>query len=120
MARLLADEQFPMPIVHALRLLGHDVVTVREAGEAKQGEGWPDDYVLAYATERHRAVLTQNVSDFRVLHSAMPGHRGIILCPHMPKSPAKQQARAIDGRIKQALRAGGTLHGQLIVLRRGS
>ena len=32
MARLYADEQFPRPVVAYLRSLGHDVLTVQEAG----------------------------------------------------------------------------------------
>jgi hypothetical protein len=35
-ARLYANENFPLPVVEALRRLGHDVVTVREAGRAEQ------------------------------------------------------------------------------------
>ncbi len=34
MARLYADEQFPYEVVEHLRDLGHDVVTVQEAGKA--------------------------------------------------------------------------------------
>jgi hypothetical protein len=36
MARLYADEQFPREAVLALRNLGHDVLTVQEAGKANQ------------------------------------------------------------------------------------
>ncbi|MEG4502985.1 DUF5615 family PIN-like protein [Microcoleus sp. F6_B4] len=34
MARLYADEQYPYPVVELLRALGHDVLTVQEAGRA--------------------------------------------------------------------------------------
>lgn len=34
MARLYADEDFPLPIVEVLRQLGHDVRTVQEARAA--------------------------------------------------------------------------------------
>ncbi len=37
MARLYADEDFPLPVVEELRRLGHDVRTVQEAGRANQG-----------------------------------------------------------------------------------
>ena len=37
MARLYADEDFPLPVVEELRRLGHDVLTVQEAGRANQG-----------------------------------------------------------------------------------
>ena len=36
MARFFADEQFPLPVVELLRNLGHDVLTVQEAGNANQ------------------------------------------------------------------------------------
>jgi len=36
-ARFLADENFPFPVVEALRRMGHDVVTVADAGKAGQG-----------------------------------------------------------------------------------
>ncbi|HIK45507.1 MAG TPA: DUF5615 family PIN-like protein [Leptolyngbyaceae cyanobacterium M65_K2018_010] len=47
MARLYADEHFPYPVVEFLRQLGHDVLTVQEAGQA--GLKVPDDQVLAFA-----------------------------------------------------------------------
>ena len=34
MARFYADEQFPKRVVELLRDLGHDVLTVQEAGKA--------------------------------------------------------------------------------------
>lgn len=43
MARLYADEHFPVAIVYVLRRLGHDVITVRETGLSKTGEGTPDE-----------------------------------------------------------------------------
>jgi hypothetical protein len=39
MARLYADEDFPLPVVEELRRLGHDVRTVQEAGRAGQRLG---------------------------------------------------------------------------------
>jgi len=36
MARLYGDENFPYPVVLALRRLGHDVLTAQEAGKAGQ------------------------------------------------------------------------------------
>ncbi len=35
MARLYADEQFPRPVVERLQNLGHDVLTVQAAGNAR-------------------------------------------------------------------------------------
>lgn len=64
--KLYADEQYPYPVVKCLRDLGHDVLTVQEAGLANQRI--PDDEVLAFATEIDRAVITQNRKDFIQLH----------------------------------------------------
>ena len=62
MARFYADEQFPFPVVELLRSLGHDVLTVQEAGNADQRI--PDDEVLAFAISQERAILTINKYDF--------------------------------------------------------
>ena len=35
MARLFADENFPLPAVEALRRLGYNVLTIHEAGKAQ-------------------------------------------------------------------------------------
>ncbi|HAZ46475.1 MAG TPA: hypothetical protein DDW76_23225 [Cyanobacteria bacterium UBA11369] len=56
MARLYADEQFPRETVLILRTLGHDVLTVQEAGKANQKI--PDEEVLAFAANNQRAVVT--------------------------------------------------------------
>ena len=47
-----------------LRTLGHDVLTVQEAGNV----GFYDPDVLAFAVSNNRAVLTQNRRDFMRLH----------------------------------------------------
>jgi predicted nuclease of predicted toxin-antitoxin system len=56
MARFYADEQFPFPVVELLRTLGHDVLTVQEAGNADRGI--PDEEVLAFAISQERSILT--------------------------------------------------------------
>ena len=58
MARLYSNENFPLPVVEELRRLGHDVLTVLEAGKAEQAIS--DEEVLALATQLGRAVLTLN------------------------------------------------------------
>jgi len=58
MAKLYADEQFPLPVVELLRALGDDVMTVQQAGNA----GGSDPEVLAFAVSNERTVLTQNQS----------------------------------------------------------
>jgi predicted nuclease of predicted toxin-antitoxin system len=77
MANFYADEQFPKDTTIALRALGHDVLTVQEAGNANQKI--PDEEVLAFATANDRAVLTIRY-DFIRLHKQSCNHAGIIAC----------------------------------------
>ena len=77
MARLYANENFPMPVVEELRRIGHDVLTIQETG--KVGQSIPDEEVLAFASADNRAVLTLNRKHFIHLHSSNPEHNGIYL-----------------------------------------
>jgi len=52
MARLYANENFPLPVVVELRRLGHDVLTIHETGKA--GQSVSDDAVLAFASSDNR------------------------------------------------------------------
>ena len=85
MARLYADEDFPLPVVKELRRLGHDVLTVQEAGRANQGID--DAEVLADAVANRRAVLTHNHPDFRRLHRHSQPHEGIVSCKQDSQDP---------------------------------
>jgi hypothetical protein len=77
---LFADEDFPLPAVARLRELGHDVLTIQEAGIGN--EETPDADVLTLATRLGRALLTHNRKDFKVLHRSGGEHAGIIACTH--------------------------------------
>jgi hypothetical protein len=77
-ARLYANENFPRPVVEALRRLGHDVLTIQETGRA--GAAIADRDVLAFAIAEGRAVLTINRRDFIKLHARTPAHAGIVAC----------------------------------------
>jgi uncharacterized protein with PIN domain len=76
MARFYADENFDYPITEALRLMGHDVLTVQEAAE----RGNDDGRVLSFATADGRVVLTFNRQDFKKLHRQSTAHGGIVSC----------------------------------------
>ena len=78
MARLYADENFPLPVVIELRQLGHDVLTTYESGRA--GQAIPDEEVLKFATDEGRITLTLNRRHFIRLHQTHPDHAGIIVC----------------------------------------
>ncbi len=106
MARLYADEQYPYPVVEFLRALGHDVLTVQEAGKANQRISDPD--VLTFATSEQRAVITQNRKDFFRLHRMRPEHAGIIACTN------DRDWEALANRIHDAITAEETLQGELI------
>ncbi len=110
MASLYADEQLPLPVVNLLRTLGHDVLTVQEAGKANQKI--PDDQVLAFATDLKRAVLTVNRRDFIRLHRVSADHAGIIVCT------VNQDWQALASRINAALADVGNLNGKLVRVNR--
>lgn len=109
MARLLADEQFPLPVVRGLRALGHDVRTVQEAGLA--GSADPD--VLAAATADGRAVLTHD-RDYIRLHRRSPGHAGIVFVSE------DRDSAAVTARIHAAIAAIPDLAGRLVRVYRPS
>ena len=79
--RLLLDEQLSPEIAKQLRRRGHDVLSVAEAGL----RGHDDAAVLVWASSQERAVVTNNIRDFRPLHadclSRSTSHYGIILLP---------------------------------------
>jgi predicted nuclease of predicted toxin-antitoxin system len=77
-ARLYSNENFPIPVVEALRSLGHDVVTIQERGRGN--EAAPDSEVLELAISEERALLTLNRRDFIRLHNQSSTHKGIIVC----------------------------------------
>jgi hypothetical protein len=78
MARLYANENFPLPVVEELRRLGHDVLTIQQTGGA--GQAMPDEAVLAYARDTDRALLTLNRKHFVRLHLEQLEHAGILAC----------------------------------------
>jgi predicted nuclease of predicted toxin-antitoxin system len=110
MAKLYANENFPLKVVQELRELGHDVLTSQEAGKASLSI--PDIEVLAFATENERALLTINRKDFIHLHQNGDRHEGVIVCTQ--DSDIKGQAE----RIHEAIMSSQSLSGQLIRINR--
>ena len=111
-ARLYANENFPLPVVAALREQGHDVLTTVNAG--KSNIGIPDDEVLRFAIESGRAVITHNRQDFIRLHRLNPDHEGIIVCTDNPDFPA------LAAKVHARLQAMESLKGQLVRINRGA
>ena len=107
MARLFAAEDFPLPVVHELRRLGHDAVTVFECGRANQR--WPDDQVFAFAQKEARVLLTHNRQHFKRLHrQQQPHHFGIVICT------TDHDFVGLAQRVHEALAEPPSLRGQMI------
>jgi hypothetical protein len=106
MARLYANENFPLPAVEELRRLGHDVLTADEADNA--GKAVTDLEVLAFAVAGRRSVLTINRKHFVRLHSESPNHEGIIVCSF------DADFAALARRIHAQLTERGEMAGQLL------
>jgi hypothetical protein len=104
-AALYSNENFPLPAVEELRRLGHDVLTLLEAGKAEQAV--PDEEVLAFATSVGRVVLTLNRKHFIRLHREQPTHAGIVVCTFDPNF--EQQALRIHIALQQTPEMAGQL-----------
>jgi Domain of unknown function (DUF5615) len=100
--KLLLDEMLSPAIARELRARGHDVEPV--AGNPNR-EALSDPDVLALARAEHRAVVTNNLRDFRPLHHEAitpggAGHFGMIFIPGNYR-----RTKADTGRIIAALEA---------------
>lgn len=100
MARLYANENFPLPTVEELRRLGHDVLTTQDTGQA--GQAISDEAVLSFAQTQGRALLTLNRKHF-VRLSEKTRHAGIIACTF------DSDFEAIAYRIHQAIQQQSNL-----------
>lgn len=89
--RILANENFPGPLIWELRRLGHDVVAVKESMR-----GVTDREVLERAQEEERLVVTFD-KDFGELafRFGLPAGSGIILFRLSGSSPESDNARAL-------------------------
>lgn len=108
--RLLADGNFPFPVVEALRSFGYDVLTLSNLGKARRA--LTDVAVLKLASDDSRAVLTLNRKHFVRLHQSSSDHFGIIVCSF--DLDFDGQAK----RIRAALGAQSLLVGQLLRINR--
>ncbi len=111
MARLYANENFPLDVVVHLRAMGHDVLTTHDAGKSNQRI--EDDIVLRSAIDMDRCVITLNRRDFIRLHRTFPVHRGIIICTE------NRDYADFARRIDRAIVGTGELANQLVRVVRG-
>ncbi len=112
MAKLYANENFPVQTVEELRRLGHDVLTTHESGKSNQGID--DGTVLQFAATEGRCVVTINRKDFIRLHRSGVNHAGIVVCTQDP------DYAALAGRIHTAINDCVALNEQLIRVVRGN
>jgi predicted nuclease of predicted toxin-antitoxin system len=66
--KLLLDEMYPPVVAEQLRARGHDVVSVHDPDYSRL-EGTPDEEIFAAALAEERALVTENVPDFRRLEA---------------------------------------------------
>lgn len=100
--RLLLDEMLSHRIARELRLRGHDVEAVNGHPD---WQAYSDREVFELARREGRAIVTNNVRDYRPLHheAVQPGgrgHWGLILMPSRYR-----RTRAEIGRLVAALEA---------------
>ena len=111
--RLLIDEDTQdARLVSVLRMAGHDVLTVNEAGLPGQA----DSAVLAYAFQDNRIVLTMNCRDFLELHNAGGSHSGIVGI-YKDRDPRKNMAfAAIAAALTNLTASGWDFAGRFVAL----
>jgi predicted nuclease of predicted toxin-antitoxin system len=91
MLRILANENFPGPLIRELRRHGHDVASVKEIMR-----GAEDREVLAKAQEEDRLVVTFD-KDFGELayRFGLPSSSGVILFRLSGSDPETDNTRAL-------------------------
>jgi predicted nucleic acid-binding protein len=99
--KALLDEQLSDQIARLLRQRGLDAQAVVERADLRQA---PDHEVIETASREDRAVVTNNIKDFRPLAAERladgRGHAGLILLP-----AARSRSRQATGAIADALHA---------------
>lgn len=100
--KLLLDEMFSPAIARQMREHGHDVLAIKERADWR---ALSDPDVMDLARREHRAVVTNNLRDYRALHHDAvipggPGHFGVVFVPSSYRRTA-----ADTGRIAKALEA---------------
>lgn len=112
MARLYANENFPVEVVKLLRAMGHDVISTHDAGNSNRGI--EDGEVLNFAINDRRCVIPLNRTDFVRLHPSVPRHFGIIVCTE------NRDYQSFAARIDSAIRGEPNLSGKRIKVVRGA
>ena len=99
--KLLLDEMWPPAIAAALRERGHDAVAVAERSDLR---GQPDDVIFAEALADARAIVTENVVDYRPLASeALRAGRAAPTLIYTSNRAYPRASRRTAGRLVIAL-----------------
>lgn len=81
--KLLANENIPLGMVHRLRILGHDVLSITETSR-----GITDTEVLAIAHSQQRVLLTFDRDYGELVYvKRLPIPAGLIYLRFVPASP---------------------------------
>jgi hypothetical protein len=103
--RLLLDEMYPPAVAEQLRARGYDVVSVHDP-EYRRLEGAPDEEVFAAAFTDERALLTENVPDFRRLEAgALARGEGVPMLIFTSNRQFPRGEPGTTGRLVEALHA---------------
>ena len=118
MAYLYLDEDVSVRIIPFCEQLGHSIAHARRLGFF----GWPDSKHLLYAVSARRVMVTNNGTDYRLLHDAWhrwgaawgvrPVHNGILILPHVEPGGFTYQdlANAIHDQVMGLPTLAGELH----------
>lgn len=96
--KVILDEMYPRLIAEALRIRGHDAISVHD----EPGSGATDESVLDYARSAGRVLVTENVRDYRplavALHTAGQSHAGLVFttAKRWPRRDAGALITALD------------------------
>lgn len=111
--RLLIDEDSQaVPLVRALRVAGHDVLSVQEAGR----NGASDPEVLEFARVEGRIVITHNCDDFGELHDSGVTHAGIVAVFRDRDRTKNMTWADIAEAIDRLEKSGWNIGGEFVVL----
>jgi hypothetical protein len=108
MAKLIARDDFPLPVIEELRRFGHDVVTVPSG--ALRSAPLDPAAPLRSPDARRRIWLSLDPDQSASAHRAAPGHSGIVSV-----KPGKNYA-GLAQRIHDALKAHARISRQLILV----
>lgn len=120
--RLLLDEMYSPALAVELRARGHDVVSVHDPGHGVVA-GAPDADVLASAQREERALVTENIRDYRPLETGMLAdgshHAGLVYTSNrpFPRGDPRTLGRLVRA-LDVLLREGQDLRDRSLFLRR--